>query len=228
MKDFIKWLGVNEKVAKVAVWLLIIMVFLITFNAGLESLGFPNYKITYDNLISINVNKTIDYIIACIVSILNFYSMVLLVLRVKEIKKIFWYAILYLILNIIIINIFPYIFVQIFIILYTILFCYFYSNRNKKYIIYGLLGVVINMAIQGIWYTAKAKFIDYSGISETTKSILSLDYFIIIAIIILVKEIYLKKRGEKNEPASMSIMDRRIQKRRNSSKESSKKSSKQN
>ena len=27
MKDFIKWLGVNEKVAKVAVWMLIIMVF---------------------------------------------------------------------------------------------------------------------------------------------------------------------------------------------------------
>ena len=26
MKDFIKWLGVNEKIAKVAVWLLIIMV----------------------------------------------------------------------------------------------------------------------------------------------------------------------------------------------------------
>ena len=28
MKDFIKWLGVNEKVAKVAVWMLIFMVFL--------------------------------------------------------------------------------------------------------------------------------------------------------------------------------------------------------
>ena len=47
MKDFVKWLGVNEKVAKAIVWLLIIMVTLIIFNMGLESLGFPYYKITY-------------------------------------------------------------------------------------------------------------------------------------------------------------------------------------
>ena len=50
MKKFIKWLGVNEKVAKIAVWLLIIMVSLIIINAGLASLGFPNYQITYNNI----------------------------------------------------------------------------------------------------------------------------------------------------------------------------------
>ena len=57
MKDFIKWLGVNEKIAKVAVWLLIIMVFLIMTNAMLESIGFPNYQLTYANIINININK---------------------------------------------------------------------------------------------------------------------------------------------------------------------------
>ena len=49
MKDFVKWLGVNEKIAKVVVWLLIIMVMLILTNTMLESLGFPYYKITYDS-----------------------------------------------------------------------------------------------------------------------------------------------------------------------------------
>ena len=57
MKDFIKWLGVNEKIAKIAVWLLIIMVFLIVLNTALASLGFPNYQLTYDNLIKVNKNN---------------------------------------------------------------------------------------------------------------------------------------------------------------------------
>ena len=60
MKDFIKWLGVNEKVAKVVVWLLIIMTSLIIVNAALESLGFPHYAITYDNLKRIGNDE--DYI----------------------------------------------------------------------------------------------------------------------------------------------------------------------
>ena len=61
MKDFIKWLGVNEKIAKVAVWMLIFMVALIIVNTALESLGFPHYAITYDNLKQININKITEY-----------------------------------------------------------------------------------------------------------------------------------------------------------------------
>ena len=39
--------------------------------------------------------------------------------------------------------------------------------------------------------------IDFSKISDTTRALLSIDYFIIMGIIILVKEVYLKKRSEK-------------------------------
>lgn len=62
MKKFIKWLGVNEKVAKIAVWLLIIMVSLIIINTALASLGFPNYQLTYNNLVNINISKILNII----------------------------------------------------------------------------------------------------------------------------------------------------------------------
>lgn len=197
MKDFVKWLGVNEKVAKVVVWIFIIMVMLIIFNTALESTGFPNYKITYDNLRQVNTSAIIDYLVVCVIAILNFYSMILLVFKVKDITKIFKYALLYLFLNILVAwgPLKPYL--QVFIVLYILVFCYLYSNKNKKYILYGITSCIFVALIEGIWYLSKAKFINYSEINDVTKSILSLDYFIIMAVIILVKEIYLKKRGEK-------------------------------
>ena len=76
---------------------------------------------------------------------------------------------------------------------------------------------------------AKARFIDYNSINDPTKSILSLDYFIIMAVIILVKEVYLKKRGENDgwkRKTNMPILDRRLQERRKIRKETSEKSSK--
>lgn len=196
MKDFIKWLGVNEKIAKVVVWIFIIMVFLIVTNQMLESTGFPNYKITYDNLRQIRVSSLIEYITTCIVSILNFYAIVLLVFRAKEAKSIFKYAILYLVLNILVTwGPLKYC-LQIFIFVYILTFSYFYSNKNKKYIIYSIIAILTNIFIQGIWYLSKARAINYANLNDITKAILSLDYFIIMGIIILVKEIYLKKRGE--------------------------------
>ena len=197
MKDFIKWLGVNEKVAKVVVWLLIIMVCLIITNTMLESIGFPSYAITYENITKIDVNKFIDVIIACLVTFLNFYAMILLVFKVKEAKKIFKYAVLYLILNSIVSGALPGAVVQIFIAAYIIIFSYLYSGKNWKYILYAIISIVSTIIIQGVWYISKAKFVDYSSLNHITRSILSLDYFIIIGLIILVKEIYLKKRGEK-------------------------------
>ena len=86
------------------------------------------------------------------------------------------------------------------------------------------MAIIIDATIQGIWYTFKAQFIDYSLLNKASQTLLSLDYFIIIGIIILVKEIYLKKRGERNGFTRMLSMDRRIQKRRKTSQENSKKS----
>lgn len=197
MKDFIKWLGVNEKVAKVVVWLSLVMVFLIIVNAALESVGFPYYAITYDNLIRINANKMVGIIVAITVSILNFYAIALLVFRVKETKKLFKYAILYLILNWVIKMLFGYGAMQVFIVIFDIVFCYLYSGKQAKYILYAIIARIVTTVVEGIWYSFKIKFINYSDLNYITKSILSLDGFIIIVIIILVKEIYLKKRGEK-------------------------------
>ncbi len=196
MKDFIKWLGVNEKVAKVAVWMLIIMVFLIVTNTMLESVGFPHYAITYDNLVKINVNNIINTILSGIIAALNFYTLMLLIFRIKEWKGILKWIPIYLALNYIVNNTLGYIALQIFIVLFCIIFCYLYSNRNWKYIIYFITAYIFSIIVQGIWYTVKMQFIEYTELNHITKAILSFDYFIIIGLIILVKEIYLKKRGE--------------------------------
>lgn len=106
MKDFIKWLGVNEKIAKVAVWLLIIMVFLIVFNLSMESMGFSNYQINYSNIKEINSNLFLEYLINWTMIFLNFYAITLLIFPIKEFKKIAKYAVIYLIINIMLSNVF--------------------------------------------------------------------------------------------------------------------------
>ena len=229
MKDFVKWLGVNEKIAKVVVWLLIIMVSLIIINTAMESVGFPYYAITYQNLQKINLNKAFNYILGYIVAILNFYSTVLLVFRVKETKSIFKYALIYIIINAILSLFLPTIVMHIFIIGWIMLFCYFYSGKNYKYLMYGIIALIVNTIVQGVAYLYKARFIDYNNLNDMTRGILSIDYFIIIGIIILVKEIYLKKRSEKNgrtRNSNMLAMVGNIQQGRTTSKETSKKSSK--
>lgn len=227
MRDFVKWLGISEQAAKVAVWLLIIMGFLIVFNTAMESMGFPYYAITYDNLVNIDTSIAIQNIITILVVILGFYSTVLIVFKVVEAKKMLKYAIIYCIGNFIINMIFGYMALQIYIAIFIVLFCYLYSGRNYKYILYGIISLLFNSAIQSVWYMTKARFIDYETIGNMARSILSLDYFIIIGIIILVKEIYIRKRGETDGITMGKLaMDRRIQKRRKTSKEDSKKSRK--
>lgn len=197
MKDFIKWLGVNDKVAKVAVWLLIIMVFLIVTNTMLGSLGLPNYQITYDNLVKIDINRITSIIIEFLISLLNFYTIVLLVFRIKEAKKIFKYGVLYILLNVIIYKIFGYAILQVYIAVYCIAFCYLFSNKRIKYALYAIISLIFSALVQGVWYSIKGSLIDYSSLNSIAITALSIDYFIIMALIILVKEIYLKKRGEK-------------------------------
>lgn len=197
MKDFVKWLGVNEKIAKVVVWVLIIFVMLIIVNAALDSLGFTHYQITYDNLKQIKTDSIIKYLISWITILLNFFTTVLLIFRVKEIKKLFKYSLLYLILNIVIEIAFNYLILQIFIFIFLIVFSYLYSNKNKKYIVYSIISIIINTSIQGLTYYYKARLLNYESLSSITQSLLFVDYVIIMGIIILVKEIYLKKRSEK-------------------------------
>ena len=136
MKDFIKWLGVNEKVAKVIVWLAIIMGFLILTNAMLDSLGFPNYQINMENIKKLDEHILIEYLIGWAVVYLNFLAITFLIFRIKDFKSLLKYAILYLIVNIIVSLFVNDAIAQLFIIGFVIVFSYLYSNKNKKYILY--------------------------------------------------------------------------------------------
>ena len=226
MKDFINWLRNNDKIGKVVIWLFIITIGLIIINTALTSLGLPHYVISTNNVNHIKFNKVIEEIVSCIISILNFYSIILLVFSVKKYKKIGKYALLYLISITIVNYITNYAITQIYIICYILLFCYLFSGKQKKYIAYGMVAVFINAVVQYIYSIFKFKLIDASSLSDTEKIIIGFDYFIIMAIIILVKEFYLKKRGEKNVQLPMLSMVRPIQKRSNNSQKTSTKSHK--
>lgn len=197
MKDFCKWLGVNEKFAKVIVWIFIIMSMLIVFNSAFESMGMPYYKLTVENLSKIDYPKVFDYGISWIVALLNFYAMVFLIFPIKDFKKIFKYSILYLILNIIVLNLFGNGALQIFIALFIVIFSYLYSNKNKKYILYGILSCIILTIIQYVCYLYKARFIDFVNISGLNKLLVYSDYVLFMFIIILVKEIIIKNKKNK-------------------------------
>ena len=197
MKEFLKWLGVNEKVAKVVIWLAVIMGFLIIVNTALDSLGLPYYKITVDNLVKIDVNWLASKVIASLMVVLNFYTMIFLVFRVRDFKKILPYSIIYLAGNIFVGETIGRIPTQIYIIVFLLGFCYFYSGKKVKYILYGIISLIFNTFIQYIWYAYKAKSINLAELNDETMTILTIDFFIIMAIIILVKEIYLKQRGGK-------------------------------
>ena len=201
MKDFCKWLGVSDKIAKLVVWLFIGMGMLIIFNTALESFGLPFYKITADNLLKIDYGIIINVFLSSLVAVLNFYSVVLLVFRVSEFKRIFRYAILYLILNFIVVNLFSNIAIanivlQIYIILYLLIFCYLYSGKNKKYIFYGFCSYLVNIFVQFICYLYKLRFINYENITQINRFLTSIDFIIIAFTIIFIKEIILKRKKE--------------------------------
>ncbi len=198
MKEFLKWLGINEKIAKIAVWLFIFMVSLIIINVFLESIGFPYYRITAENLSKINYGVVIEFILGCLLNLFNFYATILLVVKVKDFKKTIKYAILYLTLNIIVVNIFDYALSQIFIIIFIIGYCYFYGHKNWKYIIYGTIAFIVNAIVQSVCYLYKIRFVNYDAIGLINRFLTSLDYFIVMILVIIIKEIYLKKRGENN------------------------------
>lgn len=88
MKDFIKWLGNNEKVGKVIVWLLIIIIALIILNTTLMSLGLPHYQITYKSLVEIKTDQYIELLSRIIICFLNYCSIMFLIFPIKEHKSI--------------------------------------------------------------------------------------------------------------------------------------------
>jgi len=197
MKDFCKWLGVSDKIARLIFWLFIGMCFLIVTNVMLESVGLPYYKITVDNLSKIDYSRIFDYLFSQIIVLLDFYSLIFLIFRIKKFKDIFPYSIVYLLLNILIFNIFGNEVVQVFIPIFAIVFCYFYSKRNWKYIFYSLGSYVFGIFIQYFCYLYKLRFVNYTELSELNKLLTSIDFFVIMFVIIIIKEIILKqKKGE--------------------------------
>ncbi len=196
MKEFLKWLGVNEKVAKLAVWIFIFMFFLIVVNAALDSFGLPYYKVTIDNLSKIKLNKVLDYLCTVVVAFLNFFSIVFLVLRVKEFKKIWPYAVLYLFL-LGVASAISYIFSQIFLILFIFILIYLYKNKDKKYLVYTFISFSINLIVQYLFYLYKAKLLDFSSLSGLNKLYTFIDSFLIMFIVIFVKEVYFKNKEVK-------------------------------
>lgn len=195
MKDFVKWLGVNEKVAKIAVWMLIFMGFLIIINTALESLGLPFYKVTVENLSNIKVNKVINYLSTVIISYLNFMSIVFLVFDIKRIREVLPYSVIYIIFMMIISTYGPYILSQIYIFAYIIILFLHLSKNKKIYILFGILSIIINAIIEYIcYYLFKFQYLSVKNVIGINRLITSLDYFIVMFFIIISKEIYLKYR----------------------------------
>lgn len=195
MKEFCKWLGVDEKIARVVVWIAIFMMMLIIVNAALESVGLPFYRITVENLSKLNYGIVVNRIFQSIITLLNFYTIIFLVFRIKEFKKILPYSILYVILNYLFGSI-GYVYAQIFIPVFLIIFCYFYSGKNIKVALFGIISLIFNAVVQYLCYLYKLRFIDYKKLTIFNQVLTSIDFFIIMFTIILVKEIYIKNKKE--------------------------------
>lgn len=195
MKDFCKWLGVNEKIAKIVVWLFIFICMLIIFNAALDSFGLPYYRITAENLSKVKISKIFNAFFGWITTLLNFYSIILIPFRFSDIKSIFKWSILYLVLNVLISILFNSAIAFYFIIIYVLLFSYLFSNKNSKYVFLAIVSFVINTFIQYICYLYKIRFIDMLQINYLHQFLLSLDYFAVMFVIIIIKEQILRKRG---------------------------------
>lgn len=195
MKDFIKWLGVNEKVAKLTVWLLIFMITMIIINTCLESIGMPYYKVTIENLSKIKINSLINYLCVIAVSVLNYVLTIFIVIRTKEIKKLLPYVLVYTIIPIIVTKYLGYGVTQVFIFVYTMYTIIKFSEKPIKGIYKGLIAIVINTIVQYIcYYTFKLKYIEVTKLEGLNYLLTSLDSFLILLIIIIVKELYLYKR----------------------------------
>ena len=199
MKEFCKWLGVNEKIAKLVILIFIIMIFLVATNAMLESIGVPHYQITVDNVMKVNYNMIADGFASFVVAVLGFYAIVLLVFKLDKLKLISKWLPVYLIVNYVLYSIGNGAILDIFIIIYLCFLGYACSNKNIKYIFYIIYSLVFNALVQYIWFSFKVKQLDFSSLAYATKFFLGIDYFIIMLIIIFIKNYIERKRGDVNE-----------------------------
>ena len=198
MKDFCKWLGVNEKIAKVVVWVFIFMISLIIINTALESFGVSYYKLTVQNISKINYGVVVEYVLEAISALLGFYAIIFLIFPLKEFKKIFPWSMLYLFLMGIVGLLFNYLASQIYILSFIFIFSYFYSKKNSRYILYVIGSLFINTVVQYLCYLYKVRFIDATTIEGTNVLILSMDYILIMFLIISIKEKIFEKRRKEN------------------------------
>lgn len=202
MKDFIKWLGVNEKVAKLAIWLLIFMITLIIINSCLESIGMPYYKVTIENLSKIKTNSLINYLCNLILSITNFTLTILLAVRTRRIKELIPYILIYAVISTIVVGYTGYGVTQILIFAFTMYTIIKFSEKPIKGIYKGLIAIVINTIVQYICcYAFKFKYMEITKIEGLNYLLTSLDSFLILLVMIIVKELYLYKRerSERND-----------------------------
>ena len=80
--------------------------------------------------------------------------------------------------------------------IFICLFCYLYSNKNWKYLLYGLGAYVFNVLIQYILYLYKLRFVEITNTDYFIRFITSFDFLIVVFVIILIKEI-IKKNKER-------------------------------
>lgn len=99
-------------------------------------------------------------------------------------------------------TLYGYVGAQLFIIIFDGIFFYMYSNKNVKYLLYFLISIVANVILQYVWYLTKAQFINLTEHTGASYAVLGLDFFVFMAMIIIAKEIYIKKRSEKIETTS--------------------------
>jgi len=80
---------------------------------------------------------------------------------------------------------------------FVVWFCYFYSSKNWKYIFYGVGSYVFGVFIQFLTYLYKIRFIDYTEVGPLNRFLISIDFFIVMFVIIFIKEVVVrKKKGE--------------------------------
>ena len=195
MKDFCKWLGVNEKIAKVVVWVFIFMISLIIINTALESIGLPFYKLTVANLSKVNCCEFITMLIEAASATFNWLSITLLVFPFKEIKRVMPWAILYLLILGVVNYAFNKAAVQIYILVFCLVFCYLFSGKKIKYLAYCLFSFFINTVVQYLCYLYKVRFVSNSALKGLNYLITFVDYLLIMSIILFIKEKVMKKKG---------------------------------
>ncbi|MDD5979646.1 MAG: hypothetical protein PUC23_00855, partial [bacterium] len=66
--------------------------------------------------------------------------------------------------------------------------------KNLKYVLYGVISFIINTFIQYICYLYKLRFVEISDINNLLKFIASIDFLVVMFIIIFIKELIIRNK----------------------------------